>query len=378
MTTKINRLESLLHHHVTPHLAKKNVRYTVFALGVVAAGLASFKLGTLPLQFTVIPATLFVLYQKNMDLKAGFSKLTDQQLAEKSARIAYHCLVIAGIWGIVLSGSSLTLGFEGGRLLIRGASSLNPLQVLTSLSSLASIGWLWAPLSLYLLHQSDLLFQNVPNPLLEKMKIFLKTLQTDLNSFTQVKPPLALLTLFFSSAYKTYLPAPFTAPLTALEQCLLSLISHSVPLTPEISEDIEQLKTIGQRFLPAYLEYRKTPTPTPATTQDKTKKIVSGIFHYSITAFAALLPLYMNPLPTLAGLGLGWFYPLGWQSEEMLKKWTVIPNFVDQTVSQNCYYIWRQSTLALNNISSFALIAYPMAISHGFLWAETIATSIKK
>ncbi len=376
MATTVNRLESAI-ACVSPYMAHQKVRYATYALGILSVSAASYKVGSFPIEWTIIPASLFVIYQKNRNL------LTAEQPAEKASRLAHHCFVAAAIWGIVLSGTTLTLGFQEGKLLVHGALSFNPLEVLKALNSLSSIGWYWASLSFYLLSTSDkILFMGAENFLKSHIENFLKSLQADLKCVEQTRPPLALVDWAFKSEYKTHFPAQFNSHLTAFESQIKKLILHLVPPDEKIVEDFDELKKTFLTFGLEYQKYRKTPIPSPdpfpPDTQHKIKKIVCGIFHYSFTALAALLPLYVNPLPTIAGLGLGWFYPLGWQSEEKLKKWAMIPNFFTQTFRENCYYIWKQSSQGLNGISRFPFIAYPMALSHGFLWAETLHYYVPK
>jgi hypothetical protein len=102
------------------------------------------------------------------------------------------------------------------------------------------------------------------------------------------------------------------------------------------------------------------------------------IFHYILTGALALIPLYVNPLPTVVGLGLGWFYPLGWRSEQRLKQLNAAPHFFEKTVSQKCFFIWKQTYSSLYKISGFSFIGYPSAMVHGFFWSEIIHSKVQK
>ena len=51
---------------------------------------------------------------------------------------------------------------------------------------------------------------------------------------------------------------------------------------------------------------------------------------------------------------------------------TILPRFLEKTLSQKCFIIWKQTYFALLNISDSYLIGYPSAMVHGFFWSEII------
>jgi hypothetical protein len=381
-----NPLESLLYRRFIPHLSDPRMRYTTFALSILSAGGLALKFGKATLLLTVIPATLLILYQKNQDLKT--LQPDPAQRAEKAARLAYHCLVVSGFWGIVLSGAALALTFESGKLLLHGGRSLNLLSIAKAINSLAAVGWLWVPLSWYFLSKSnDVLFNKAENRLAIALAQFLTVVQQEAGNFAEInaliaqmsqnpgeppdinpnlKPLFPLFNFLCSFDYKSIIP-PYLHDLSAaLENQMRGILS--LPFPHSLGRAQEEIGPLQEKVIAvARLVY------APPPQQEAVSALLANrVFHYVLTGALALIPLYANPIPTAVGLGLGWFYPLVWGSEERLRQWNTAPNFLEKSPLQKCYFIWRQTFFALNQISSSPLIGYPSAMVHGFFWSEIL------
>ncbi len=388
MAAVSNPLETQIYTRFVPHLENPKTRYAIFALGIISSAGLAIKFGKTPLLCTVIPATLFVAAQKNLGL-LNLTQFTPEQRTERSTQLAYHCFVIAGIWGIILSGSALALAYEGGQLLLKGVPSLNLLSIMKAINSFASIGWFWAPLSWYCLNRSnDVLFKNVQSTFQASIEQFLSILQQEARTLLEtqnlisqlsnidpehppelndnLKPFHSLFTFLRSFDYKSYLPLHLHEDVTDVENQLGEILSK--PFPQSLADAQEKLPILKGKVL-AIVKNSFSP---PADQEKGSTQKANQVFHYVLTGALALIPLYVNPLPTAVGFGLGWFYPLGWGSEQRLKQLNIAPHFFEKTLSRKCFFIWKETYPALYKISGFSFIGYPSAMAHGFFWSEII------
>ncbi len=388
MAVHNNALETKVYTHFVPHLNNPKTRYAIFALGIISSAGIAWQFGKAPLLCTAIPATLIVVVQKNLAL-INIAELNPQQRTERSAALAHHCYVIAGIWGIVLSGSTLALTHEGGKLLLQGGSSLNLLSFIKGINLLAGIGWFWAPLSLYLLQRSNaVLFNDAPTTLQASIEQFLTIIQQEINGVLEaqnllfslekfdpkhppkinenLKPFLSLFNFLRSFDYKSYLPSHVQEDVTALENQLGTILSKTFPVSfVSAKEELPSLKN-------KVVSIVKSSFSPPADQEPGSEQKANRVFHYVLIGCLALIPLYVNPIPTAVGLGLGWFYPISWGSEQRAKQLNRAPHFFEKTLSQKCFFVWKKTYSALFNISDSFLIGYPSAMVHGFFWSEAI------
>ncbi len=261
-----NVLETQLYRHFVPHLANPKTRYAIFALGILSSAGLAWQFGKAPLLCTVVPATLVVLAQKNFEL-LHITEFNQHQKSERSAKLAYHCFVIAGIWGIVLSGSTLALTCEAGQLLVKGVPSLNLLSVIKGINSLANIGWFWAPLSWYFLHRSnEALFGSVPSTLQASIEQFITVIQEEVSLLIKVetfvshlttlypvrprinrnsRPLLSLFNFLRSFDYKSYLPAQVQGEVADVENQVGEILSQ--PFPQSLADAQEKLPTLKRK-----------------------------------------------------------------------------------------------------------------------------------
>lgn len=119
----IPRTSATIYSYFSPYLENKKIRYSAYALSILAVGATAHKYGHIKIGFTLFSAGAFVQGYKIVETAREIkntARISDAVKREKISRITDRIFALGLIWGIVISGLNLSLIFHEGKLLLHG------------------------------------------------------------------------------------------------------------------------------------------------------------------------------------------------------------------------------------------------------------------
>jgi hypothetical protein len=377
---------------LSPYIENKNVRYSLYALSVLAIGTATFRYGNIKIGCTLVSAGCFVQGYKLVQLARELKKNPNIGREQKISRITDCVFKMGLMWGIIISGLNLSLLYHEGTLLLQGAdrnsiSSLleaglknprvliyawlkNAPSILYRFNNILSLGCFAIPQAYNFIYWTDDLFYGKQILANQVFQLCEKALNIWIASQSEV----TLDSLFYmlkdmvqSLKLWSYL-SKVTGEIPSQMSAVWIAFQNSLPL-------LARLSTISLKDLNQWIRsFSNTDTPIVVAQQknsdgwEKTKYVVNHIFFHTLNFSLMATRLYYHFFPTAVFFGLGLFYPTAYQNEITLQRtWQAAPDFVGLPLIMKCRYILDRTSVALTSLQWWNI---PVAALNGLYLAE--------
>jgi hypothetical protein len=393
-----------IYSYFSPYLENKKIRYSAYALSILAVGAAAHKYGHLKIGFTLVSAGAFVqgykIFETAREIK-NTPGITGAVKREKISRITDRIFTIGLIWGIVISGLNLSLIFHEGKLILQGVkvkdiqlfydtALKNPLslvdawvknapRLLFRANSLASLGCIAIPQASNFLSWSEDFFYgkrllaNTVYQLCEKViDIWIRAENMTLFSlFFLIKDMIQTINLgSYLSRVMSEVPPNMVATYSAFRNSLPLLYRFPHITWADLNSWISSFSNPQDDNLPP-AAHRKN-----SSALEKTKHIANYLFFYSFNLSLLGAQLYYHPIPTGIFFGTGLLCPTSFQTEKTIQRtWTIAPDFIGLTFVLKCRYILDRVSTTLSTLKWWN---YPAAALNGLYHAEAVRYLVSK
>lgn len=400
----VARASPSLYSYFSPYLQNKKIRYSTYALSILAVGAAAHKFGHIKIGFTLVSAGAFVQGYKIVEIAREIKntpRISDAAKREKISRITAHIFTLGWIWGIVMSGLNLSLICHEGKLLLRGvelkdiqlfynAALKNPLSLIDTwvknaphllykANYLTSLGCITVPQASNFISWSDdffygkqLLADTVYQLCEKAVNIMVAAENMTLFSlFFLIKDTIQAINLWsYLSRVVSEVPPPMIATYSAFRNSLPLLYRF-----PHITW--ADLNNWGSTFSNPQEE---TPLPVAhpknSSALEKTKYIANYLFFYSFNFLLMGTRLYYHPIPTGVFFGAGLLCRTSFQTEATIQRtWTIAPDFIGLPLALKCRYILDRISATFITLKWWN---YPAASLNGLYLAETVRYLVSK
>ncbi len=372
--------------HLSPYIEKKQVRYPLYALSVLAVGAAAIRYGDTKVGFTLGSAALFAQGYQVVRLAKEIKNtpMDEETRNRKISRITDRVFTMSLIWGIVIGGLNLSLLYQEGSLLLQNAD-LSLLQTPSSIpyawlknapsiiyhtNLVASIGCFAIPQMLsYIRYGDDLFFGK---------KLYAKDVHELcgklVNTWIEIKEDTTLLSLPWLAMNMLY-AANFWSNLS-------SILGEASPQAAALWAAIKKLGVLyldGLSFkvIPSWIasfsnpEWNKLFNRAEKKNESKwerTKYTVNYIFFYTLNISLMAARLYYHRFPTSIYLALGLIYPTSFQEEMTIRRtWEVAPDFIGMHLALKCRYLFERLSVTSTALAWWNI---PGACLNGLYLAE--------
>jgi hypothetical protein len=377
---------------LSPYIEEKNIRYSVYALSVLAIAAASFRYGNTKIGLTLVSAGCFVQGYQIVQLAKELKTNPQTNKPEKISRITDCVFKMGLMWGLIMSGLNLSLLYHEGTLLLQGADSKaisalleavaknprvliyawlkNAPFILYQVNTIASLACFAIPRAYNFIYWSDDLFYG--NRVMAN-KVF-ELCDKALNIWIASNSEVTLYSLFFMlkdmvqalqlwsylSKVTNEVPSQISAVWIALQNSLPLLVRYPNVSLKDLNLWIRSFSNSEPQIVSAQQKN--------SDRWEKTKYVVNHLFFHTLNFSLMATRLYYHFFPTALFFGLGLFYPTTYQNEITIRRtWQAAPDFIGLPFIMKCRYILDRTSVALTSLQWWNI---PVAALNGIYLAE--------
>ncbi len=257
----------------------------------------------------------------NLARETIYTAMDKEAKNNQLSKITDRFFTLKLVWGITMSGISLSLLYQESSLLFQRA---NLYSIIFHATNLAALGYS-IPCAMNFIFQGDGLFWEIEQSA-EKIDPF---------------PDQPIDMLHVSYLWLSLLVFGVFRPLSPIIIMILNYIKN---LDKKPTEEIsvkklhEWISSLSQTK-----SDKRFPKAENSDDGEKTKYTINQLFFHTLNISLMATRLYYHPFPTAIFFGLGLFYPTTFQNEKTIRRsWEIVPDFVGMPIVTKCQYLFER------------------------------------